>query len=124
MFLQNLLERIYGQFKKADVIVAEMTGRNPNVFYEVGYAHGLGKPVILLTRIAKGIPFDLMRYPHVVYGGQIRILMAEIEKKIRWCIENPELLRSPRGFRSSAGSTRDQMDEQITNYLKANKYKG
>jgi nucleoside 2-deoxyribosyltransferase len=79
LFLENILERIYGQIEKADVIVAEMTGRNPNVFYEVGYAHGLGKPVILLTSTSADIPFDLMHYPHVVYAGQIRLLKAELE---------------------------------------------
>jgi nucleoside 2-deoxyribosyltransferase len=47
LFMENILDRIYGQIAKCDVIVAEMTGRNPNVFYEVGYAHGLGKAVIL-----------------------------------------------------------------------------
>jgi hypothetical protein len=122
LFLENILERIYGQIEEADVIVAEMTSRNPNVFYEVGYAHGLGKPVILLTRSAKDIPFDLKHYPHVVYAGQIRTLKAELKKKIRWCIENPELLRSRKSFRSSAGSTLDQMGEQITSYLRANRY--
>src|ERR1700735_3927748 len=60
LFLENILERIYGQIKTADVVVAEMTSRNPNVFYEVGYARGLGKPVILLTSNASDIPFDLM----------------------------------------------------------------
>lgn len=122
LFLENILERIYGQIAKADVIVAEMTGRTPNVFYEVGYAHGLGKPVILLTSKAADIPFDLMHYPHVVYGGQIRTLKAELEKKIAWCIEHPELLRSQTSFRSSAGSALDQMGDQIITYLTENRY--
>lgn len=39
MFVEGILERIFNQISKADVIVADMTGRNPNVFYEVGYAH-------------------------------------------------------------------------------------
>jgi hypothetical protein len=122
LFLENILERIYGEIEKADVIIAEMTSRNPNVFYEVGYAHGLGKPVILLTRSSQDIPFDLMHYPHVVYGGQIRTLKAELEKKVRWCIEHPERLKSQKSFRSSAGSALDQMGEQITSYLTANRY--
>jgi nucleoside 2-deoxyribosyltransferase len=85
LFLENILKRIYHQIESADVIIAEMTSRNPNVFYEVGYSHGLDKPVILLTKSAVDIPFDLQHYPHIVYEGQIRTLKSEIEKKVRWC---------------------------------------
>jgi hypothetical protein len=42
---------------------ALMTGRNPNVFYEVGYAHALGKIVLLLTQNGDDIPFDLKHRP-------------------------------------------------------------
>jgi hypothetical protein len=37
----TILERIYNQVAKADLIVSDMSGRNPNVFYETGYAHAL-----------------------------------------------------------------------------------
>src|SRR5215467_9797558 len=43
IFSEGILDRIFNQISKADVIIADMTGRNPNVFYEVGYAHALGK---------------------------------------------------------------------------------
>ena|ERR1035437_7115482 len=46
---ESMLERIYNQIYKADIIVADMTGKNPNVFYEAGYAHALGKSTILMT---------------------------------------------------------------------------
>lgn len=66
-----------------------MTGRSPNVFYEVGYAHALNKRVVLLTQNADDIPFDLKHYPHIVYGGKITQLKSELERRIRWCIDNP-----------------------------------
>jgi len=47
IFQDSVLERIYNQISKADIIVADMTGKNPNVFYEAGYAHALGKSTIL-----------------------------------------------------------------------------
>src|SRR5690349_2521588 len=52
IFQDSILERIYNQIARADIIIADMTGRNPNVFYETGYAHALGKQVILVTRDA------------------------------------------------------------------------
>lgn len=79
-----ILERIYGQIRLADLIVADMTNRNPNVFYEVGYAHAIGRRVILLTQRASDIPFDLSQYPHIVYGGDIGLLQSELQARIEY----------------------------------------
>jgi hypothetical protein len=53
----------------ARVIIADCTGRSPNVFYEIGLAHVLGKPVLLITQNIEDIPFDLgaLRYIHYQY---------------------------------------------------------
>lgn len=86
IFLEGILERIFNQINKADIIVADMTGRNENVFYEVGYAHALGKIVLLLTQNVDDIPFDLKNKQHIVYAGKIETLQSELKKKIRWAI--------------------------------------
>lgn len=39
----SMLDRIYNQIQHADYIIADMSSKNPNVFYEVGYAHALQK---------------------------------------------------------------------------------
>ena len=83
IFRQNLLDRIYDQITKADFIVADMSGRNANVYYEVGYAHALGKPVILLTQRAKDIPFDLKHYHHIIYEGGISKLKNDLERTLK-----------------------------------------
>ena len=85
----TILDRIYNQIAKADIIISDMSDRNPNVFYETGYAHALGKQVIIATRKTEDIPFDLMNYPHIVYEGKIALLRAELEKRLRWFVENP-----------------------------------
>jgi hypothetical protein len=36
LFYENIMSRIYDQIKRADLLIADMTGRNANVFYEVG----------------------------------------------------------------------------------------
>jgi hypothetical protein len=87
---ETILTRIYNQIAKADIIVADMTGRNPNVFYEVGYAHALGKQVVLLTQNSDDIPFDLKHYSHIVYSGKIVLLKEELTKRVRWIVEHPE----------------------------------
>ena len=86
IFTEGILERIFNQINKADIIVADMTGRNENVFYEVGYAHALGKIVLLLTQNVDDIPFDLINKQHIVYAGKIETLKSELKKKIGWAI--------------------------------------
>ncbi len=94
IFDGTILSRIFNQIAKADIIIADLTGRNPNVFYETGYAHALGKRVILLTQQEKDIPFDLKHYQHIIYEGKITRLIVELEKRVRWFIENPEGISS------------------------------
>lgn len=89
-FDQTILERIYDQIQKADVVVADMSGRNPNVFYEVGYAHSLHKRVILLTQSTDDIPFDLKHHRHIVYKKQSFVLKQELEEELRWCLNTPQ----------------------------------
>src|SRR4030095_3136023 len=91
IFDGNIMQRVYNQIAKADIIVAEMTGKNANVFYETGYAHALNKRVILITKDANDIPFDLIHYPHIVYEGKIATLKSQLESRIKWCIDNPKI---------------------------------
>ncbi len=86
IFSEGMLDRIFNQISRADVIVADMTGRNPNVFYEVGYAHALGKIVILLTQATADIPFDLKHRQHTAYGGSIEKLKKELIPRLQWAI--------------------------------------
>ncbi|MGJ0534443.1 hypothetical protein [Methylocystis sp.] len=75
---EGILERIYNQIGAADFIIADMTGKNPNVFYEVGYAHAKNKLCILLTSNAEDIPFDLKHHRHIVYGSSISGLKSRL----------------------------------------------
>ena len=89
IFSGSILERIYNQISKADVVVADLSERNANVFYEVGYAHALGKTTVLLVRSAEDIPFDLKHYPHIVYGDRLLDLKEKLEGTVRWHLQNP-----------------------------------
>lgn len=69
VFNQNIVEQVHKQIKGADLVIAELTGKNPNVYYETGYASALEKPIILLTQDAE-IPFNLKQYPHIIYSRE------------------------------------------------------
>lgn len=79
-----MLDRIYRQIDVADFIIADLSNRNANVFYELGYAHAKDKICILLTKDATDIPFDLKHKRHIVYGGSIAYLKEELSKNIKW----------------------------------------
>lgn len=49
MFKRSVVQEVYAHIAKADVIVADISELNPNVTYELGYAHALGKTTLLLT---------------------------------------------------------------------------
>ena len=63
----NIIEEVWTAIVTAKVIIADCTGRNPNVFYEIGLAHAVGKPVILITRDQEDVPFDLRQRRYIRY---------------------------------------------------------
>lgn len=52
---------------RAEVIVADLTGRNPNVFYEVGLSHALPRKTVMLTQDSSDVPFDLQSIRYLKY---------------------------------------------------------
>lgn len=67
---QPLMDRIWKGIQEAEVVVADLTGRDPNVLYELGLAHVIWKSVILLTRNVDDIPSDLLGYARIKYSEQ------------------------------------------------------
>jgi CheY-like chemotaxis protein len=78
----GLIDKTYDLIRSSHILVADMSSRNPNVFYEVGYAHGLGREVILIATNEADIPTDLKKYLHILHGGSISNLKAELKKRI------------------------------------------
>ena len=83
--LQDIIQDIYN----ASIIIADITIDNPNVFYELGFAHALKKPTILLADIEKrgNLPFDISGYRTIFYSNTIGG-KAEIEETLIKYIRN------------------------------------
>ena len=62
-----ITEQIRAAIHQSVICIADVTGKNPNVLYEVGIAHTLGKPIILLSQSVEQIPFDLSAFRVVIY---------------------------------------------------------
>lgn len=84
----SVVEDIWSAVYHSKVIVADCTGRNPNVFYEVGMAHTLGKDSILISQSIDDVPFDL-RHLRVIHYEYTPRGMSTFEQKLEetlWAI--------------------------------------
>lgn len=86
LYGHNILEDIWIAINESSLIIADITSRNPNVFYEIGIAHTLGKKVILLTQKVTDIPFDFKNYRHIIYEDNVdgfNILSVELPNYLK-----------------------------------------
>jgi len=63
----RIMDEVFGAIRRAGVVIADVTGKNPNVLYEIGIAHTLGKRTILLTQDISDVPFDVAAYRVLTY---------------------------------------------------------
>ena len=80
-----IIQDIVSLISRSRIVIADCSGRNPNVFYEIGIAHSLGRDVILITRSGDDIPFDLrhLRYASYLNNGEGRVaLVGDIRDRI------------------------------------------
>lgn len=78
---ESILQIICAKISAADAIVGDTTGSNPNVFYEIGYAHALKCPTILIARKGSGLPFDLQGINHIMYETIVE-LRERLKKRL------------------------------------------
>lgn len=83
----SVVQDIWKAIVSARLIVADCTDRNPNVFYEIGLAHAIGKPTIMLTQRAEDVPFDLRHLRYIAYQLTPRG-MREFETKFKETVQN------------------------------------
>jgi hypothetical protein len=63
----SVVEQIWEQVVKAKVLLADLTGKNANVFYELGLAHAARKPVVFTAAKLEDVPFDLRHLRVIIY---------------------------------------------------------
>lgn len=92
---QRIVDDVWDSIKKCRFVLAELTGKNPNVLYEIGLAHAIGKPVIIITRNGDDVPFDLKALRYLFYdvndpywGENLKKGIQNLAKKV---LENPAI---------------------------------
>jgi hypothetical protein len=87
----SIIQDIVSLIDRSRIVVCDCTGRNPNVFYEAGIAHTLGREVVLLTQNVADIPFDLrhLRFIHYLNNAEGREVMANaLSARMRALVAN------------------------------------
>ncbi len=81
-----IIQDVVALIDRSRIVVCDCTGRNPNVFYEAGIAHTLGREVILIAQNDHDIPFDLrhLRYVHYLNNTEGReALIASLQSRMQ-----------------------------------------
>lgn len=121
---QNILKDIVIGISKANVIIADVTGLNANVFYELGLAHAMNKKVIIITQQIDEVPFDIKSYRTNEYSllfYKIPKLIEELEKLLNGAIDdsikygNPVSDFSPICISSQPTITQNTAENTTTN---------
>jgi len=90
----KIMDQIWRGIGESAVLVAELTSKNPNVFYELGLAHALRKPVVLVSSNEEDVPFDLRHIRVIVYDQTDPFwgekLIDKVADNIRSAVETPE----------------------------------
>ena len=82
----RITDRILESIRKAEFVIVDLTASKPNVYYEAGYAHALGKIPIYVARHDTKLEFDLKDYP-VIFFRSMKELKDSLEKRLRGLAE-------------------------------------
>jgi len=63
----RITDQIIQSIKDADLLIADLSGNNPNVMYELGFGHALEKPTVIINQEVKESPFDVKDFRQIVY---------------------------------------------------------
>lgn len=80
-----VVQDVVSLIDRSSIVICDCTGRNPNVFYEIGIAHTLAREVILITQAEADIPFDLRHLRFILYlnnGEGLNTLSARLQPRL------------------------------------------
>jgi hypothetical protein len=90
----KIMDQVWRGIRDAKVLVAELSTRNANVYYELGLAHALGKPVVLVAVDGEEVPFDVHHIRVIYYNIADPFwgpkLIDKIAENIQSAVANPE----------------------------------
>lgn len=113
--VDNINETIINYLKTAPMVVADMTGHNPNAFYELGFRQALELPLVPIIQAGNRLPFDVISQRTVFYNlsvGKIEQSKKDLKAKMK-SFENFEMPES----RTERTLTLDDVNDNLTKKL-------
>ncbi len=113
--VDNINETIINYLKTAPMVVADMTGHNPNAFYELGFRQALELPLVPIIQTGNKLPFDVISQRTVFYNlsvGKIEQSKRELKAKMK-SFENFEMPEN----RAERSLTLDDLNDNLTKKL-------
>lgn len=84
----EIAQEIFESISKSVILIADVTGKNPNVNYELGAAHALNKPVVIISQSIDDIPFDYRHRRSIIYNINDSNWEFNLKNKISKTIED------------------------------------
>lgn len=109
----SVLERILTGIATSELVIADLSGKNANVFYELGLAHSCTKDVLLLTKNEKHVPFDLRGLFFHTYSLKTNADRDALAEVVRAAAKRVRDKRVPSALQGALNRT-----EQIVDYMK------
>jgi hypothetical protein len=95
----SITAQVLQEIATADLVIADLSGHNPNVFYELALRHALNRPVIQMIARGERIPFDIGQTRTIQFNyhdlDDVEKCKRELEKQIDSVKQNPEVSGSP-----------------------------
>jgi len=116
----SILAQVWERIRRAEIILADLTERNPNVILELGLCYGIQRCPILLVRNAEDVPFNLRNLRYIEYENtakgsedlkrKLTSTVAEFIAQVRTPIQEPKPLGTEVGGKRRSNSSRFQTD--------------
>jgi len=100
---------IFELIQKAEIILADVTGKNANVNYELGIAHALGKKTVIITQSENDVPFDYKHLRYIQYDTSYAEWERKLAEKVKKSVQSTLNMNTP-----STYVTGDKLTDSFT----------
>lgn len=107
----TVIEQVWDNICKAKILLADLTGKNPNVFYELGLAHAARKAVVFTSANLDDVPFDLRHLRVIIYDIQDPYWGDKLKKNLTAYLKNAKAEPDksiPQPFRGIGGDAESE----------------